>query len=149
MSKRFKVLIAVLAATLLVVGTATSVVAQEENSVSEPQDGVRATLITRVAEILNISPEDLTNAFNQARQEYQATGNCTLRQEQINQFRERQTEKQQEWVEKKQEQMNRFQNRWIEKQQNWVEKRQALGKRSQNNITGRQDTTDLSISPSV
>ena len=126
MSKRFKVLIAVLAATLLVVvGTATGVVAQEENPASEPQDGVRATLIIRVAE------------------------NCTLCQEQINQFRERRAEKQQEWVEKKQEQMNRFQNRWIEKQQNWVEKRQALGKRFHDNTTGRQDTTGLSISPSV
>ena len=66
MSKRMKVLVAVLLAILLLtVGTTTSVIADEE---PKPEAGTKG-LLARVAEILDIPQEDLTNAFKQAQQE--------------------------------------------------------------------------------
>ncbi len=94
MSKKLKVLISVLVAVvLLTAGSAATVLAQEEPTPTlekstngllatrvEPQielsesfgyvgDNMTVGLLTRVAEILGVSQEDLTNAFKQAQQE--------------------------------------------------------------------------------
>lgn len=67
MSKKVKVLISVMVAVLLVVTGATVVMAQEE---SEPTPEIGAKgLLVRVADILDISPEELIDAFRQVRQE--------------------------------------------------------------------------------
>lgn len=68
MSKRVKVIVSVVVATLLLaVGTTATVMAQEEPT-AMPE--ARATgLLARVAEILDIAEEDLSNAFRQAQQE--------------------------------------------------------------------------------
>ena len=68
MSKRMKVLVSVLVAVLLLIASGTAIaMAQEEE---EPEPAVASNgLLTRVAEILGISEEDLANAFQQARQE--------------------------------------------------------------------------------
>lgn len=68
MSKKMKVIVSVLVAVLLLtVGGTAIAMAQEEE---EPAPQVEANgLLTRVAEILDISEEDLLAAIDQARQE--------------------------------------------------------------------------------
>ena len=68
MSRRIKVLISVLVAVaVLAVGSAATVMAEGE-ATPPPEAGAKY-LPARVAQILDISREDLTNAFEQARQE--------------------------------------------------------------------------------
>ena len=68
MSKRVKVIVSVVVAILLLaVGTTATVMAQEEPA-PPPEAGARG-LLARVAEILDIPEEELSNAFNQAQQE--------------------------------------------------------------------------------
>ena len=78
MSKRMKALVSVLAAILLLtVGTTVSVMAQDEEPTPTPAPSTKVFmgtanttgLLARVAEILGIPEEDLTNAFKQAQQE--------------------------------------------------------------------------------
>jgi len=69
MSKKMKVLVAVLAAILLLsVGGTAMVMAQEEEPTPTPEAGANG-LLARVADILGISQEELGNAFRQAQQE--------------------------------------------------------------------------------
>lgn len=69
MSKKMKVLVAVLAAILLLsVGGTAMVIAQEEEPTPTPEAGANG-LLARVADILGISQEELGNAFRQAQQE--------------------------------------------------------------------------------
>jgi len=69
MSKRMKVLVAVLAAILLLsVGGTAMVMAQEEEPTPTPEAGANG-LLARVADILGISQDELGNAFRQAQQE--------------------------------------------------------------------------------
>jgi len=71
MSKRMKVIVSVLVAILLLtVGVTATVMAQEEPTTPAPQAEENG-LLARVAEILDISQEDLVNAFKQAREEMQ------------------------------------------------------------------------------
>ncbi len=68
MSKRVKLIVSVVVAMLLLtVGIAVPVMAQEEPRPT-PEAGTNG-LLARVAEILDISEENLLNAFKQARQE--------------------------------------------------------------------------------
>ena len=68
MSRRIKVIISVLVAVVvLTVGSAATVMAEGE-ATPPPEAGAKC-LPARVAQILGISQEDLTNAFEQARQE--------------------------------------------------------------------------------
>ena len=85
MSKRMKVLVSVMVAMLLLtVGIAVPVMAQEKPTPT-PEPSTKIFMVTanttgllaRVAEILDISEEDLINAFKQAQQE--------MRQEAFNQ----------------------------------------------------------------
>lgn len=67
MSKRMKALIAVMVAVLvLTVGGTAMVMAQEEEPPTTPEAN---GILARVAEILGISQEDLSNAFEQAKQD--------------------------------------------------------------------------------
>lgn len=69
MSKKMKVLVAVLAAILLLsVGGTAMVMAQEEEPIPTPEAGANG-LLARVADILGISQDELGNAFRQAQQE--------------------------------------------------------------------------------
>jgi len=69
MSKRMKVLVAVLVAILmLTVGGAATVMADDEATSTSNATSTNG-LLARVAEILDIPQEDLVNAFQQARQE--------------------------------------------------------------------------------
>ncbi len=81
MLKKVRVLVAVLlAVVLLVVGGSATVMAQEEGPAPAPEVNTRAFMATanatgllpRVAGILGISQEELTNAFKQAQQELRA-----------------------------------------------------------------------------
>jgi len=68
MSKRVKILVSVLVTVLLLtVGGVATVMAQEEPTPT-PEAEAKG-LLARVAEILDIPKEDLTNAFKQAQQE--------------------------------------------------------------------------------
>ena len=112
MSKKFKVIISVLVAVLLLIASGTAVaMAQDEPELQSESGG----LLARVASILAIPPEKLADAFQQARQEMreecQATGNCTIRQENENNFRQR-------WAEEEQEMGKRFQGNGTESQKN-------------------------------
>ena len=88
MSRRVKVLISVLVAALLMVaGSATVALAQEEPQ-EEPQAALRSGvegILVRAAEILGVSQGDLVAAFKQAvqevREESQSTEDCTICQE--------------------------------------------------------------------
>jgi len=85
MSKKIKVLISVLAAVLLlIIGTATAVMAQDNGSASTSNTTVTRGLFARVAANLGISQEELTDAFQQARQE--------IRQEMRQMWQERRQE---------------------------------------------------------
>ena len=67
MPRRIKVIISVLVAVVvLTVGSAATVMAEGE--ATPPEAGAKC-LPVRVAQILGISQEDLTDAFEQARQE--------------------------------------------------------------------------------
>lgn len=67
MSKRLKIIVSVVMAIfMLAAGTIVPVMAQEETT--PPEAGARG-LLARVAEILDIPQDDLSNAFNQAQQE--------------------------------------------------------------------------------
>ena len=68
MSRRIKVIISVLVVVvLLTVGSAATVMAEGE--ATPPPEAGDECFPARVAQILGISQEDLTNAFGQARQE--------------------------------------------------------------------------------
>jgi len=67
MSKKVKVLIAVMLAILLMAVGSAVVMAQEEPEPT-PEAGAKG-LLARVADILDIPQEDLIDAFGQARQE--------------------------------------------------------------------------------
>ena len=78
MSKKVKVLVSILMAlVLLTAGGAATVMAQEEESTPTPEPTTKifmgtantTGLLVRVAEILGIPQEDLSNAFKQAQQE--------------------------------------------------------------------------------
>lgn len=70
MSKKVKVLISVVVAVLvLTVGATTVVMAQDNGSTSTSNTTGANGLLARVADKLGISQEELTDAFNQARQE--------------------------------------------------------------------------------
>lgn len=69
MSKRIKVLVSVLVAVvLLTVGSAAAVMADDGSTATENETG-RKGLLARVAENLGVTEEELSNAFEQARQE--------------------------------------------------------------------------------
>lgn len=68
MSKRIKVLISVLVVIPLLAVGATAIVMAQEESTPTPEAGAKG-LLARVAEILDVPEEDLTNAFKQAQQE--------------------------------------------------------------------------------
>ncbi len=106
MSKKVKVMIATLVAVLLLAAIPAAVaLAQngEDESAPAPQLTVRNPLLDRVAEILGISADNLTAAFEQARQERweevgsQASGNWSNGPLGFGQFGERLQEKQQKW----------------------------------------------------
>ena len=131
MSRRIKVLISVLGVILLtVMGTATMAMAQEEEEIESVPPAEGWGLVARVAEILDISQDDLVSAFEQAREEMreecQTTGNCTILRERV-----------------------MFRDQWKEKRQEWIEKRQEIGKRFQCNGTENQQNMRLRISQSV
>jgi hypothetical protein len=85
MSRRIKVIISVLVAVVvLTVGSAATVMAEGE-ATPPPEAGAKC-LPARVAQILGISQEDLTNAFEQARQEMREEAlnrSCEQVQEQV------------------------------------------------------------------
>ena len=68
MSKKMKVLVSVLVALLVLVVGGTAMVMAQEEPTPTAEAGANG-LLARVAEILDISKEDLTNAFKQAQQE--------------------------------------------------------------------------------
>ena len=69
MSKKMKVLVSVLVAVLLLsVGGVATVMADDGSTATDNETGSKS-LLARVAEILDITEEDLVNAFRQARQE--------------------------------------------------------------------------------
>lgn len=82
MSKKMKVLVAMLAA-ILVLGVAGTAVVMAQEPPPQPETKA-AGLLPRVAEILGIPQEDLVNAFRQAQQE--------RRQEALHRFLERAVE---------------------------------------------------------
>ena len=70
MSKKVKVLIsALVVALLLTVGATATVMAEGEEETAPPPEASENGLLERVAGILGIDEEDLSNAFEQARQE--------------------------------------------------------------------------------
>ena len=70
MSKKVKVLVSILvAALLLTMGGVTMVMAEGEGETTPPPEATKQSLLERVAEILEINQEDLTDAFKQAQQE--------------------------------------------------------------------------------
>ena len=70
MSKKVKVLISVLVATLLLtVGATATVMAEGEEETTPPAEASAKGLLERVADILEIDKEDLIDAFKQAQQE--------------------------------------------------------------------------------
>ena len=116
MSKKMKIVISVLAAIVLLTFSGAAVAMAQDETATDTETAAGG-LLARVAQILGIGEDELVEAFLQAREECDGTGNCTLRQENSGGFQERFMEKRQEWVEKKQEQINKFQNRWTDKQQ--------------------------------
>ena len=110
MSKRTKVLVSLLVAILLMVAIpATMVMGQEDEdeTTTAPQLRMRDAVLNKVAEVLGISAEDLSAAFEQAMEEQrdqirsQATDNCSAYPECAEEFRERRAEKQEMWQEKR------------------------------------------------
>jgi len=88
MSKRIKIVVAVLAAGLLLTVTGTAaVMAQEEPEPTPQANG----FLARVAEILDIPQASLTEAFQQARQEMKPAdcdGDCEQAGQQMRQARQ-------------------------------------------------------------
>ena len=120
MSKRAKVLIALLAAVLLLtVGGAAVAMADEEPRLRQGA-GDTEPVLARVAEIFGISQDELADAFEQARQEVreecQGTGNCSMYQEEANRFKQRWTEERKGELEAEQERGRRFQGNSAENQ---------------------------------
>jgi len=80
MFRRIKVIISVLVAVVvLTVGSAAPVMAEGENT--PPPEARAECLLTRIAQILGISQEDLTNAFEQARQEIREEASIRSREQ--------------------------------------------------------------------
>lgn len=103
MSRRIKVLVAVLAAVLLLTVSGTAaVMAQEEPEPTPQANG----FLARVAEILGIPQESLAEAFQQARQEMKPE-NCEQTGQQMRQMRQElrqaRQELRQQWQQMRQE----------------------------------------------
>ena len=99
MSKKVRVMIAVLVATLLLAVSGTAAVMAQDDATAPERPGIER-LLSRVASILGIGEDELAEAFQQARQEMQeeclASGNGTCEQR-LNRFQEKWQEKRQEW----------------------------------------------------
>ena len=102
MSKKMKVLVSMLVAIILMtVGGTTIAMANEEEPTIAPQEGATPPFLARAAEILGISTDNLTSAFNQARQEMreerlnQATCNESICEERAERIKERLLKRQQ------------------------------------------------------
>ena len=135
MSKKLKVIVSVLVAVLLLATSGTAVVMAQDEPEPTPQVTAEG-LLDRIASILGITPQELTDAFNQAQQEMQeeclVTGNCCgICQQNANQFKER-------WMEKRQQRG--------EGNQQWMEKRQQRNQRLQ--CDGTQQKARFRISQS-
>ena len=85
MSKKVKVLVSMVAAIILLTAGGTTVaMANEEEAVAVPREWMNSPFLARVAEILDISTDNLTGAVTQAWQEMreenlvQATGNVNM-----------------------------------------------------------------------
>jgi len=110
MSKKVKVLISVLAAVLLLtIGTATAVMAQDNGSTANTT-GANG-LLARVAGNLGISQGELTDAFQQARQEMreEAFLRAVERAEEKGLIDGDEADEIREWWEQRPEAINRFQ----------------------------------------
>jgi len=113
MSKKFKVLVSVLVAVVLLTVSGTAVAMAQDEPDADPQLEVKGLLVG-IAERLGITQEQLVAAFDQVRQEMredcQATDNCTIRQNNENRFQER-------WAQERGETGRRFQGGRIENQE--------------------------------
>ena len=136
MSKKFKVIISLLVAVLLLAISGTTIAMAQDEPDADLQPEAKG-LLARAAEILGITQEQMATAFEQARQEMreecQATGDCTLRQERANQFKEC-------WMEKRQQRG--------ERNQQWIEQRQESHQRLQCDGTSAEQSR-LRISEAV
>lgn len=98
MSKKVKVLIGILVAVLMLTLGGTAI-ALADDTTAPADNTTRLSILDRVAQILNIDKQTLTDAFNQARQEMQADNQTRLR------GRRQLTEEQQEQLRQKMEQL--------------------------------------------
>ena len=89
MSSKIKIIISMVMAIILLTVSGTAVALAQDEPAPDTQTG---NLLARVANLLGVTEEQLTEAFEQARQEMQedcqATGNCTIRQQNENKVRE-------------------------------------------------------------
>ena len=155
MSKKVKIIISILIATLLLTIGGTTVAMAQDEPEPTPPSGVEG-LLARIARILGVTQEELVAAFKQARQEikeeylasgnFSATHNGTMRQERLNTLKEKWAEKQQKWAEKKQQWMEKKQQRMEKWQEKWTEREERILNRFQGNRMGNLENTRLQIS---
>ena len=117
MSKKVKVIISMVMALILLTVGGTAVALAQDETTPDTQTG---NLLARVANLLGVTEEQLTGALEQARQEMQedcqATGNCTIRQQNENKVRAQWQEGQEEFTGKRQGMGRGFQNKGVESQ---------------------------------
>ncbi len=123
MSKKGKVMVAVMVAVLLVTGLATAVMAQPEKTSGALTAGMNSPVLTRLAEILGITSEQLTEAFQQAWQDVrgenatanQAAKRLRIREEKAERIKEQLMEKQQARLEKSDEAFQKIVDKGLDK----------------------------------
>jgi len=117
MSKKVKVIISVVMAIILLTVSGAAVALAQDEPAPDTQTG---NLLARIANLLGVTEEQLTEVLEQARQEMredcQATENCTIRQQDENQMREQWQEGREEFTGKRQEMGRGFQNKGVESQ---------------------------------
>ena len=117
MSKKVKVIISMVMALILLTIGGTAVALAQDEPAPDTQTG---NLLARVANLLGVTEDQLTEALEQARQEMQedcpATENCTIRQQNENKVRAQWQERQEELTGERQRRGRRFQNQGVESQ---------------------------------
>ena len=117
MSSKIKIIISMVMAIILLTVSGTAVALAQDEPAPDTQTG---NLLARVANLLGVTEEQLTEALEQGRQEMQgdcqATENCTVRQQNENKVREQWQEGREEFTGKTQGMGRGFQNRGVESQ---------------------------------
>ncbi|MDD5126493.1 MAG: hypothetical protein PHR43_00080 [Dehalococcoidales bacterium] len=121
MSRKVKVLIGVLLGVMMLTLGGTAIAFADDTAAAPVDNATSPSILDRIAEILKIDKQTLTDAFNQARQEMQADNQTRFRER-----RELTEEEKAQLQERRQEQIEKMKERMLQMRERAAEARQQM-----------------------